>query len=122
MLALMLAAALAGPPAPAPRAVQASETGRTTDRVLIYGGAALDVATTEWALASCATCYEGNAIMRNRGTRIAAKAAVAVALDLGTKWMRRRGHPRAARVLSVAAGVTWGGAAAYNATLATGGK
>jgi hypothetical protein len=110
MLALLLAAAFVGPPAPPdPTAVIEARLaevkrvadGTFTDAGIIGVGAAFDLWTTAHCLERNSSCYEANPLGSVAEKRIALKAAV-YPLEVGAcYWLRRMGKHKAARWVAV---------------------
>lgn len=95
MLALLLAASIVGPPAPSAKCDRAREQvhGLIVDTARVSGGAFLDLWSTEYALARCPTCREGNPLGLSRPARTALKGAFVVGAVAGLHKVRRDGHP-----------------------------
>jgi len=83
----------------------------------VLGAAAADLATTELGLATIpgARVRDANPLVRGPVSAVVVKAGMTAGVLLLDREMRRRGHPRAGKVLKIAAIVTWGGCAAWNA-------
>jgi hypothetical protein len=91
---LVLAAALGLATSPA------RQPEPTLRLVAIYGGAAaLDLGTTEYALAIHPRARESNPLMGNRPVRFAANAGFVALMTVATQKAQRAGHPNRARVL-----------------------
>ncbi len=71
--------------------------GWKTDAKWIAAGRALDLGTTEWALARNPALLEGNPLMRSREVRIGANLLYVVGASLACKELRKRGHPEKAK-------------------------
>lgn len=109
MIALLLAAALVGPPAPDPYAaiearmaeVKRVADGTFTDAAMIAVGSAVDIWGTERCISN-GTCTELNPLGQDSGTsRLAVKAAM-YPLKVGACYtLRRHGYHKAARILAV---------------------
>lgn len=112
MIALLLAAALFGPPAPADPAVALLEArlaevrrvadGTFTDAALIGAASAFDIWSTERCITRNPRCYEANPLGADSGSsRIALKAGV-YPLKVGVSYgLRRLGHHGWARVAAL---------------------
>jgi hypothetical protein len=101
---MLLAAILVGPPAPpTPQDVAAEHArilrGTAADAVVLSVGAGLDLASTQYALDRCQTCYEANPLMRDPGARYALKVASTAAAVWVCYELRRTGHHKAATTL-----------------------
>ena len=84
----------------------------TASRVVLYGGLAVDLGTTERAISRGAV--EMNpALGQGRGQRMGVAIGGTVLVDLVTRGMRRE-HPRFARVLNFLVGSVHVGAGAWN--------
>ena len=99
MLALLLAAALAGPPAPPDHQAQHAKIARgadgtAADLTWLSLGAAADLYTTAWALHACPSCYESNALGFDSEARVALKVASTITAAGACYAVRRRGHHR----------------------------
>lgn len=111
MLALLLAAALVGPPAPDPYAalearmaeVKRVADGTFTDAAIIGVASGFDIWTTEHCFATNPDCSEMNWLGQDSGSsRIALKAA-AYPVKVGTSYiLRRKGHHNWARGVTIA--------------------
>jgi hypothetical protein len=96
VIVLLLAAALVGPPAPAPcPAARTAELfhGFVVDSARIGGGLMVDLWSTEFALARCPSCREGNPLGLTKSERIYLKGATAAAEIAVCHKLRRDGHP-----------------------------
>jgi hypothetical protein len=90
------------------------EAGLRDDALRVTLGASLDLASTEYALATCARCSEGNPIVRDRGTFYAMKGLTTAGAVLGCRHLRHSGHLKAARILSYAVMIAQAALAAHN--------
>jgi hypothetical protein len=99
---LLLLLALAAP------AVQADGL----ERGLIVASLA-DLASTEYGLRACGTCYEGNPLLRGTGTRVLLKTAGTALVIAGTRRVERS-KPRLAKGLRIGLIVLYSGAAVHN--------
>ncbi len=90
--------------------------------VLVITSAAADLGTTEWLLRGSPSLREGNPLMQTPGARVGVKALATVGVIGGARYLERRGHSRAAKILMVAAIVAWSGAAVNNVLRARGAK
>jgi hypothetical protein len=88
---LLLAAALVGPPAPCSE--KALVHGLIVGTARVSGGAFVDLWSTEYALARCEGCREGNPLGLSRPARTVLKGAVVVGSVAAMHKLRRDGHP-----------------------------
>ena len=72
-----------------------------------------DLVSTEHALRSCGTCYEGNPILQSQSRRIGAKALGGVAIIAATRHLAPK-HPRLAKGIKIALIVVYSGATVHN--------
>lgn len=94
--AMLLAAAIVGPPAPC---VQRADLvhGLVVDTARVSGGAFVDLWSTEYALARCEGCREGNPLGLSRPARTLLKGALVVGTVAYLHKTRRDGHPDRAK-------------------------
>ena len=112
-LAAVGAPTCAPPTAPAAKVSASSpHFAFTAAGVFLLSAAAADQVTTEVSLAR--GNRELNPLMRARAVRVSAGAAAAVAAQLATRALHRRGHPRLATVLRFTAGGLFAATAARN--------
>lgn len=90
--ALLLTAALVGPPAPCEKSA-ALVHGLIVDTARVSGGAFVDLWSTEYALARCGDCKEGNPLGLSRPARTLLKGAVVIGSVAALHKMRKDGHP-----------------------------
>jgi len=81
----------------------------------VLGAGAADLATTEWALATVPGARDVNPLVRGPASAVVVKLGMTAGVLLLDREFKRRGHPRAGRVLKVATIVVWGSCAAWNA-------
>jgi hypothetical protein len=81
----------------------------------VVGAGAADLATTEWALATVPGARDANPLVRGPASAVVVKLGMTAGVLLLDREFRRRGHPRAGKVLKIATIVVWGGCAAWNA-------
>jgi hypothetical protein len=96
ILGLVVAAALVGPPAPAPcPAARTAELfhGFVVDSARVGGGLMADLWSTEFALARCPSCREGNPLGVSKSARVYLKGAAAAGVIAICHRLRRDGHP-----------------------------
>lgn len=113
MIPLLLAAALAGPPAPRDPAVVLLEArleqvrkvadGTLADAAILGVAGAFDIWATERCVARNPSCYEANPLGKDSGTsRLALKAALYPVKVGGSYILRRKSHHGLARVYTIA--------------------
>jgi len=116
MIALLLAAALVGPPAPKTRAtvkVEEMADSFALHAAVIGFAFAADMGTTSWALRRCPTCFEA-------GLGADVEARTALHLGYGTValgacyLLERTGHRNWARAVAAGTAGIFGGAAISN--------
>jgi hypothetical protein len=103
LIALAIAAGLAGPPDPPQYTTQqivSVADGIAADSLKLGLGWALDTGSTGIALDRCPTCYESNPAGINVETRMSLKLAGNLTALGACYVLRRTGHSRAASVLS----------------------
>lgn len=83
-----------------------------------YGTSAADIVTTELSLARGG--HERNPYMRNRAVRIGSHIVVPVAVNKATEYIRKKGLPRYALWIRIAAVGMWGFYSARNIHIASG--
>ena len=88
--------------------------------VMVVTSAAADLGTTEWALRGSPSLHEVNPLMQTPGGRVGVKALATVGVIGGARYLEHRGHPKAAKLLRIAAIVAWSGLAVNNAVKARG--
>jgi hypothetical protein len=81
----------------------------------VLGAGAADLATTEWALATVPGARDANPLVRGPASAVVVKLGMTAGVLLLDRELKRRGHPRAGKVLKIAAIVVWGSCAAWNA-------
>ena len=81
----------------------------------LYAAAAADLATTTLAFKTIPGARDANPAIHGPTSALAVKAASTAAILLMDRHLKRTGHPRAAKVLKIAAIVVWGTCAAHNA-------
>jgi hypothetical protein len=94
--------------------------GFVVDTARIGGGLVADLWSTEYALARCPECKEGNVLGVSKNARIWMKAGMATGLIAITHKLRRDGHPVWAKWLGRAAMVVQFAAAGWNVRKAHG--
>ncbi len=82
--------------------------------VMLVTAAAADLYTTDRALRVSPSLHEANPLMQTPGARVGVKTLATVGVIGGARYLERRGHSRAAKILKVAAIVAWSGAAVNN--------
>lgn len=101
ILAAILASALVGPPAPCPD--RELLHGFVVDSARIGGGLMADLWSTEFALARCPGCREGNPLGVSKSARFYLKVAGAAGTIAACHKLRRDGHPTWAKWVGRAA-------------------
>ena len=81
----------------------------------VLGAGAADLATTEWAFATVPGAHDANPMVRGPASAVVVKLGMTAGALLIDREFRRRGHPRAGKVVKIAAIVVWGSCAAWNA-------
>lgn len=113
MLTLLLAIALVGPSTPCRESSELLHDF-IIDTARVGGGLTADLWSTEYALARCPTCREGNVLGVSKNARIWLKAGMAVGIIGINHKLRRDGHPVWAKWIGRGAMVLQFGAAAWN--------
>ena len=96
--------------------VLAASSAPAADRLDLglYAAAAADLGTTTFAFKTIPGVRDANPAIHGPTSALAVKAAATGGVLLLDRHLRRTGHPRAAKVLKIAAIVTWGTCAAWN--------
>ena len=92
VVVLLLSAYLMGPPAPCAQRDRLVH-GLVVDTARVSSGAFLDLWSTEYALAHCSDCKEGNPLGFSRPARTLLKGVSVVVAVAGLHKVRRDGHP-----------------------------
>jgi len=95
--------------APGPRAQAADAL-----TIGVLGASVADLATTQWAFAAVPGARDVNPLVRGPVSAVVVKAGMTAGVLLLDREFKRRGHPRAGKVLKIAPIVVWGGCAAWN--------
>lgn len=81
----------------------------------VLGAAAADLVTTRWAFATVPGARDVNPMIQGPASALAVKAGMTAGVLLLDREFQKRGHRRASKVLKIAAIVTWGSCAVWNA-------
>jgi hypothetical protein len=81
----------------------------------VFGAAAADIGTTQWAFATVPGAHDANPLVRGPSSAMLVKAGTTAGVLLLDRELQKRGHRRAGKVIKIAAIVVWGGCAAWNA-------
>jgi len=85
-----------------------------TDVVILSLAAAVDKASTHYALQRCPGCYEANPVMSEPALSLVVKAASIATTTWACDRLRKAGHPKGAKWLRWGVAGLWLGAAGWN--------